>query len=182
MIGQTECLSIGSNISKISCALCLWLFRGSHVTHCDCIKCPNCDCFCKKVIEGAVVLAWDSFGGILSMTIGVTHHHPTCLRVPNIWLKRGLKRLSFPITVIGFQKTERMIGSHVISKGVTATVFTAILTSSSLQQIPTPPRAHIRSKMAHVMTGLQTIMMFQYYSCPHVFKSAAIFTRLPRHS
>ena len=34
---------------------------------------------------------------------------------------------------------------------------TAILTSSSLQQIPTSPRAQIGSKMAHVMTGLQTI-------------------------
>ena len=57
------------------------------------------------------------------MTIGVTHHHPTCLEVPNIRLKRGLKHMSFPITDIGFKKTERMIGSHVISKGVTATVF-----------------------------------------------------------
>ena len=66
--------------------------------------------------------------------------------------------MSFPITDIGFQKTERMmIGSHVISKGVTATVFTAILTSSSLQQIPMSPRAQIGSKMAHVMTGLQKI-------------------------
>ena len=65
--------------------------------------------------------------------------------------------MSIPITDIGFQKTERMIGSHVISKGVTATVFTAILTSSSLQQIPMSPRAQIGSKMAHVMTGLQTI-------------------------
>ena len=34
---------------------------------------------------------------------------------------------------------------------------TAILTSSSLQQIPTSPRAQTGSKMAHVMTGLQTI-------------------------
>ena len=65
--------------------------------------------------------------------------------------------MSFPITDIGFKKTERMIGSHVISKGVTATVFIASLTSSSLQQIPTSPRAQIGSKMAHVMTGLQTI-------------------------
>ena len=65
--------------------------------------------------------------------------------------------MSFPIRDIVFQKTERMIGSHVISKGVTATVLTAILTSSSLQQIPTSPRAQIGSKMAHVMTGLQTI-------------------------
>ena len=65
--------------------------------------------------------------------------------------------MSFPITDIGFKKTERMIGSHVISKGVTATVLTAILTSSSYQQIPMSPRAQIGSKIAHVMTGLQTI-------------------------
>ena len=43
------------------------------------------------------------------MTIGVTHHHPTCLEVPNIRLKRGLKHLSFPIRDIVFQNTERMI-------------------------------------------------------------------------
>ena len=91
------------------------------------------------------------------MTIGVTHHHPTCLEVPGIRLKRGLKHMSFPITDIGFKKTERMIGSHVISKGVTATVFIASLTSSSLQQIPTSPRAQIGPKMAHVMPGLQII-------------------------